>query len=115
MREWLDDRHYRILHNRYDERGNVVEQFYRYYTENETDDAVYLTKEFITTFAKQMSGKSTSKSNYINSEKPHYYEVEVCGEAVQIDGIVWSCDGKTTTVTVDCTNGDEIVFFVPVE
>ena len=115
MREWLDDRHYRILHNRYDDKGNLVEQFYRYYTENETDDAVYLTKEFLLNQAEQMRKGSMSKARYTKREKPHYYEAEVGGEAVQIDGVVWECNGDIATVTIDCTNGDEIVLSVPVK
>ena len=114
-REYVDERTYRILHNRYDEHGNVVEQFYRYYDENETEDAVYLTKDFLLTQAKQMSGNSASISKYTKREKPFYYEEIKGGKAVQIDGVTWECNGTIATVTIDCTDGNEIVLAVPVE
>ncbi|MBQ5658725.1 MAG: hypothetical protein IIV02_04245 [Peptococcaceae bacterium] len=114
-REYVDERTYRILHNRCDEHGNVVEQFYRYYDENETDEAVYLTKDFLLTQAKQMSGNSASISKYTKREKPFYYEEVKGGKAVQIDGVTWECNGTIATVTIDCTDGNEIVFAVPVE
>lgn len=114
-REWIDERHYRILHNRYDEAGNVVEQFYKYYTENETKDAVYITKEFALKQARQMSAGSMSKAKYTNREKPFYYEAAEGADPVQIDGIVWECKGDIATVTIDCTDGNEIVLVTPVE
>lgn len=115
MREWINERHYRILHNRYDENGNVVEQYYRYYTENETEDAVYITKDFLLKQAKQMRGNSMSKARYDRREKPFYYEAVLGGEAIPIDGILWECNGTVATVTIDCSDGNEIVLSTPVE
>ena len=37
----------KILHNRYDENGNVVEQFWVEVTSNEDEHNIYLTEEWL--------------------------------------------------------------------
>ena len=54
-RVWIDDRNYKILHNRYNDDG-TVEQFWVYYKENSTKDTIYITEELDEKYAAEYDG-----------------------------------------------------------
>lgn len=69
-KRWIDDRHYEILHNEYDDHGNLVGQKWITYQTNETDKAIFITPKWIKDQAKYHLNPSSSTSNFENSEKP---------------------------------------------
>lgn len=74
-RKYIDERHYTITHNKYDDNGNIVETYEKMYTDNETKDCIYITKDWINSRLKDMHVGSTFTSHYNqNYEKPVVFD-----------------------------------------
>lgn len=112
-REWLDERNYRILHNRYDEKGNVVEQFYRYYTENEDKGAVYFHPDLFMKMQDEMS-TGAHQMNFAKEGKKVLLECEELGfmdKCPEIKGLIgmWHETGHVVCRCISIETGEPII------
>lgn len=107
-REWIDERHYKILHNKY-ENGKFVEQFYRYYTENETKTHIYLHPEIIMS---NQSGKGTASGKFDGYDKIVVLECEDLGfvgdNCPELKGYNMEHDGEEVKCVFHCKDGKDI-------
>ena len=113
-REYIDgsEREYKILHNRYNDRGEVVEQFYNYYKDNEDSKFVYIHPEILVA---DRTGKGTASGNFADREKPHVLECEQLGfdapgeELPRIKAYYLEHDGEDFKLTFSLFEGEDIV------
>lgn len=89
-RVWIDDRNYKILHNRYND-DDTVEQFWVYYKENSTKDTIYITEELDEKYAAEYDGGvGTSTSLWPGGESK---------QGGVVKKVVYEAkDGKTTPI-----------------
>lgn len=113
-REYIDERTYRILHERYKEDG-TVEQFYIYYDENETANAIYLTEQRVKAMADGMTKGSKFDFVYTNYDKQVMYQVDKNSLAFPINRITGTCDGETAEIIVHYQDGKKNRFHIPVK
>ena len=66
----------KILHNRYDEDSNVIEQFWVETTSNEDANNIYLTEDWLRKQALHCHKGDTSKTDYTNIGKTVWYRSE---------------------------------------
>lgn len=106
-REYISEREYRIKHVRLDDHGKVQEEYYRYYTENETETTIFLTKEWMETLVKSFYTEgtvSTSTSTYPGGKhaacgKDVVFEETFGGETVPVKECKFDSNGKSVVVT----------------
>ena len=113
-REYIDERTYRILHERYKEDG-TVEEFYVYYDENETANAIYLTEQRVKAMADGMRKGSKFDFDYTGYEKQVMYQVDKNSLAFPINRITGECDGETAEIVVHYQDGKKNEFHIPVK
>lgn len=113
-REIIDERTYRILHNRYNADG-TVEQFYVTYEENETANAIYMTEKRVKDMACGMKKGSKFDFDYTNYEKQLMYQVDKNSPAFPINKITGTCDGEYAEIVVHYQDGKKNEFHIPVK
>jgi hypothetical protein len=113
-REIVDERTYRILHNRYHDDG-TVEEYYVYFDENVTANAIYLTEQRVKSMADGMRKGSTFNFDYTRYEKQAMYQVDKHSKAFPINGVSGTCDGEFVEIIVHYQDGKENEFHIPVK
>lgn len=73
-RVWIDERHYKILHDKFDDNGKKIGEEWITFTENETATHIFITKEWIDRELKEMGEATTFSSNYTNFDKKVVYD-----------------------------------------
>ncbi len=89
----------KIKHNRYNDAGEVVDTFYVEYPDNEKDDRIILTDDFIKSIGRKMKMNESFASNYAGYEKPVYHH----------DKKVKSMIGEKCEITILYENGKTFV------
>ena len=108
-REWIDERHYKILHNKYED-GKLVGQVYKYYTENETATHIYIRPEIL--MAGQ-NGKGSATGKFDAYEKIVVLESEDLGfvgaNCPELKGYELEHDGEEVKCVFKCKDGQDVV------
>ena len=104
----------KILHNRYDENGNVIEQFYVEVTSNETETDIYLTEDWLRKQASHCRKGDTSKADYANIGKTVWYRSEGQSDRQVVS---MSCDhnGTSYQAVFKQPGGKDLVVVLPVK
>lgn len=104
----------KILHNRYDENGNVIEQFYVEVTSNETETDIYLTEDWLRKQALHCRKGDTSKADYTNTGKTVWYRSEGHPDRQVVS---MSCDhnGTSYQVVFKQPSGKDLIVVLPVK
>lgn len=104
----------KILHNRYDENGNVIEQFYVEATSNETETDIYLTEDWLRKQAQHCRKGDTSKADYSGIGKTVWYRSEGHPDRQVVS---MSCDhnGNSYQVVFKQPSGKDLIVVLPVK
>ena len=104
----------KILHNRYDENGNVIEQFYVEVTSNEDANNIYLTEDWLRKQALHCHKGDTSKADYTNIGKTVWYRSEGHPDRQVVS---MSCDhnGTSYQVVFKQPSGKDLIVVLPVK
>ena len=104
----------KILHNRYDADGNVVEQFWVEVTSNETDTDIYLTKDWLYKQAKRSRKGDKNQADYRDVGKTVWYRD---GELPDRQVVSMSCDnnGASYQVVFKQPSGYDITVVLPIK
>lgn len=104
----------KILHNRYDENGNVIEQFYVEVTSNEDANNIYLTEDWLRKQALHCHKGDTSKADYTNIGKTVWYRSEGHPDRQVVS---MSCDhnGNSYQVVFKQPSGKDLIVVLPVK
>ena len=104
----------KILHNRYDENGNVIEQFYVEVTSNEDANNIYLTEDWLRKQALHCHKGDTSKADYANIGKTVWYRSEGHPDRQVVS---MSCDhnGNSYQVVFKQPSGKDLIVVLPVK
>lgn len=104
----------KILHNRYDENGNVIEQFYVEVTSNEDANNIYLTEDWLRKQALHCRKGDTSKADYTNIGKTVWYRSEGHPDRQVVS---MSCDhnGNSYQVVFKQPSGRDLIVVLPVK
>lgn len=104
----------KILHNRYDENGNVIEQFYVEVTSNEDANNIYLTEDWLRKQALHCRKGDTSKADYANIGKTVWYRSEGHPDRQVVS---MSCDhnGNSYQVVFKQPSGKDLIVVLPVK
>ena len=104
----------KILHNRYDENGNVVEQFWVEVTSNETETDIYLTEDWLRQQAKSTRKGNTNKADYTGIGKTVGYRSEGQPDR-QVVSMTCDHNGNSYQVVFKQPNGHDLVVVLPVK
>lgn len=113
-REYIDERTYRILHERHKDDG-TVEQFYVYFDENSTANAIYLNEQYVKAMADGMKKGSSFNLDYSRYEKQVMYRVDKFSLAFPINGVTGTCDGEFVEIIVHYQDGKQNDLHIPVK
>ena len=104
----------KILHNRYDENGTVIEQFWVETTSNETETDIYLTEDWLRKQALHCRKGDTSKADYANIGKTVWYRSEGRPDRQVVS---MSCDhnGNSYQVVFKQPSGKDLIVVLPVK
>ena len=104
----------KILHNRYDENGNVIEQFYVEVTSNETETDIYLTEDWLRKQALHCRKGDTSKADYANTGKTVWYRSEGHPDR-QVVSMACDHNGNSYQVVFKQPSGKDLIVVLPVK
>ena len=104
----------KILHNRYDENGNVIEQFWVETTSNETETDIYLTEDWLRKQALHCRKGDTSKADYANTGKTVWYRSEGHPDR-QVVSMACDHNGNSYQVVFKQANGYDLTVVLPVK
>lgn len=104
----------KILHNRYDENGNVIEQFYVEVTSNEDANNIYLTEDWLRKQALHCRKGDTSKADYANIGKTVWYRSEGHPDR-QVVSMACDHNGNSYQVVFKQPSGKDLIVVLPVK
>ena len=104
----------KILHNRYDENGNVIEQFYVEVTSNEDANNIYLTEDWLRKQALHCRKGDTSQADYTNIGKTVWYRSEGHPDR-QVVSMACDHNGNSYQVVFKQPSGKDLIVVLPVK
>lgn len=104
----------KILHNRYDENGNVIEQFYVEVTSNEDANNIYLIEDWLRKQALHCHKGDTSKADYANTGKTVWYRSEGHPDR-QVVSMACDHNGNSYQVVFKQPSGRDLIVVLPVK
>lgn len=104
----------KILHNRYNNNGELIEQFWVEVSSNEDDYNIYLTDKWIHNQAKHGHVGDTSESNFTDYEKTVWYRSEGNPDR-KVISMKCKKNVKSYEVIFVQPDGNKIEVFVPVK
>ena len=104
----------KVLHNRYDDNGNVIEQFWVETTSNEDEHNIYLTEDWLRKQAAHARKGNTNTADYANIGKTVWYRSEGHPDRQVVS---MSCDhnGASYQVVFKQPSGKDLVVVLPVK
>lgn len=104
----------KILHNRYDENGNVIEQFYVEVTSNEDANNIYLTEDWLRQQANRCRKGDTSQADYSGIGKTVWYRSDGQPDR-QVVSMACDHNGNSYQVIFKQPSGKDLIVVLPVK